>query len=287
MKRAIWICVLLLNLSPQLFGQGYRLRWRDRRSIGQAILSSWSGSSATNPRGWFNAPTFDAISPEGVEQFHYWMRIWADQMVARAKSMDSQGVIVWDIDGQQYGPYIGDPRYLSTEMLGVVDEFFAKFTGAGLRCGVTIRPQRWTDNPPSETDTNNPGQILYDKISYAHERWGCTLFYIDSNATSAGVLSADMMRRVARAFPDSLIIPEWETPDYYTFSAPYNELRMGIAETLAAYRPGFSVINTADGNFEQYWSQLVDGVKHGDVLLYRVWWDAEENPKVQAIYKSR
>jgi len=218
-----------------------------------------------------------------IADFHYWMLQWADDMVTRAKSMNSQGIIVWDIEGQQYGPYLGDPRVLSPEIVGVVDEFFARFTRAGLRCGVTVRPQVWTGS--SEIDSANPEQVLADKIGYAHSRWGCTLFYLDSNSTIACCQIINPYR-VAAAFPDSLLIPEWETDSFYTFSAPYNELRQGVAETPLSLRPGFSVINTADGNFEQYWNPLVDGVRRGDVLLYRVWWNAEENPKVRAIYDA-
>lgn len=279
-KLALLIWIISFTVAAEA-----QVNWQDRRSIGQVILSSSSAVSRTNPRGWFNNPDLDVITPEGIAQFQEWLLIGAQQIAARAKAMNSQGVIVWDIEGQQYGPYLGDPRVLSPEIRHAVDEFFWIFREAGLRVGVLIRPQRWTGS--TEVDTDNPARILQQKIDFAKRRWGATLFYVDSNTTIACcnfAPAAAGFRKLAAAYPDSLFIPEWESPEFYAFSAPYNELRMGIAETSLNLRPGFSVINTADGDFKTYHDQLLDGVRHGDVLLYRAWWDAEENPKVQAIY---
>src|SRR5215475_2601883 len=101
MKR--WtIATLLLTTILQAHSSTYTLNWPDRRSIGQVILSSYSAVSATNPRGWFNNPNLDVITPQGIAQFQQWLLEGADTMADRAIAENSQGVIVWDIEGQQF-----------------------------------------------------------------------------------------------------------------------------------------------------------------------------------------
>jgi hypothetical protein len=177
-------------------------------------------------------------------------------------------------------------------MAGVADEYFKKFRDAGLRVGVCIRPQNlvFSPNPRSAQQVNStdPAKTLIDKITFAKNRWGATLFYIDSNGDPNLPTDVDVFRRVAAAHPDVLLMPEHENSAYFSLSAPYNELRGGVASTPAHVRdiyPGaFSVINTADGPISARFNDLRTAVQRGDILLFRGWFDDPGNALVKNLY---
>ncbi|MEO6739980.1 MAG: hypothetical protein ABIP20_06995 [Chthoniobacteraceae bacterium] len=158
--------------------------WADGRAIGTVFLASAFHSSATNPRGWLNEQTLDTITPAGLADFRIAMLARADEIVARLGQMNAQGMIFWDVEGEQY-PYItyaGDPRVIASlapEMHGIADEFFAKFIAAGLRTGVCLRPSRIVPGFPGNGhvwDHDNFGfdvlANLSDKITYAKKSLG-------------------------------------------------------------------------------------------------------------------
>ena len=54
--------------------------------------------------------------------------------------------------------------------------------------------------------------MMIDKIRYAKDRWGISFAYIDSNTVSEkdpNPVDATAMAKVAAAFPDVLLIPEY------------------------------------------------------------------------------
>jgi hypothetical protein len=108
-------------------------------------------------------------------------------------TMNSQGVIVWDIEGDEnkqptgqiwesgtmkepahpeYATFVGDPRltgsdgiapemaYVDTSGTSTADEFFKKFRNAGLSLGVTIRPQRFIKTGTLNSGTSGTQQYL-------------------------------------------------------------------------------------------------------------------------------
>src|SRR5262245_47018110 len=79
----------------------YMLNWADRRSIGQVILCSSSASSGSNPQEWFNDPSLNVHSKAGIADFQQKLLATAAGVRDRALAMQSEGVIVWDIDGQK------------------------------------------------------------------------------------------------------------------------------------------------------------------------------------------
>ena len=215
--------------------------------------------------------------------------------------MKAQGVITWDIEGQEFARsvgYIGDPRMvnsLAPEMGEVVDEYFTRFRNAGLRVGICVRPQQFTLSPDRKAATQSsiadPVKILIDKIRYAKERWGVTLAYIDSNTTDKdpNPMDAALMQKVATALPDVLLIPEHSNFRYYSFSAPFRELRQGYVSTPsavhAAYPNAFTLIYTADGPLDLYHNSLAAAVKRGDSLMYRAWYADPQNEKVKSLVR--
>ena len=72
------------------------------------------------------------------------------------------------------------------------------------------------------TNDEQAMQVLRERIAYAKQRWGCTLFYVDSTATAGRPLYPDVFRAVAQAYPDVLLIPENESTRYFAYSAPLN-----------------------------------------------------------------
>ena len=278
----------------------FDLRWPDHRAIASLIIGTAAAHWPGNPRGWFLDPKLDVMSPAGMAAFQTRLIAWADRSIAILKKMDAQGMITWDIEGERFPhpvTYVGDPSLaeaLAPEMEGVIDEYFKRFVRAGLRVGVTIRPQSFTigqNGAPSqqmEIPDDTAADELIRKITYAKTRWGATLFYIYSNGDAVNPLSADVIAKVADAFPDVLLIPEHKNLAYYAKSAPYSELRGSFAATPSlvaeVYPRAFSVINTADGPIDKSYSELIEAVRRGDILMFRGWFDDPANTKVKAIY---
>lgn len=293
------------------------LHWSDRRPIAMLMLASVAPEhhSGTNPRGWLNDPHLDVITPDGKEAFRRKVLGWARRSVSQCQQRGAQGVIAWDIEGEQFRPivYVGDPRKVSElapEFDEVADEFFKIFTDAGLKTGVCLRPSRVVRSTPSSPWMHqhmgfDPAAELSSKIAYAKKRWGCTLFYVDTNVTWAYAdrkhegdnvvpeswpMRAWLMRRVAEQHPDVLIAPEFQNTGYYSHISGYRELRQGYAATpervLEAYPRAFSVINVGDGPIRERRADLVAAVRRGDILMFRGWFNAPENASVQSIYQE-
>ena len=237
----------------------------------------------------------------------------ADKSAAVGKEMGCQGVIVWDIEGQrnpQPISYIGDPRLLPTlspEMDEIADAFFKKYTDAGLRCGVTIRP---TQVVPHAGGTEGWEHInvediaaeLAGKIAYAKKRWGCTLFYIDSTVRwdlsadghfSLHTIPAEIFQTVHEQFPDVLLIPEESSVRHFAYCAPYHEIMppqnytMTSAEVHAIYPHAFSMIRVADAPvIVKDFDALVEAVRSGDIIMFRTWLDDPDNIPVRRILEQ-
>ena len=238
-----------LTLAPDIykaFAERYpsQLKWDDRRPIGCNFLSSIESRSKTNPTGWLHDKTVDMTTDAGRADWKKRILARADKSVAVAKELNCQGVITWDIEGQRQPhaiSYIGDPRLMpviSPEMDPVADEFFKKYTDAGLRCGVTVRPTHVvrTFGAKNEWEHINVDDIVAElagKIAYANKRWGCTLFYIDSTMRwdidaeghfDLHTLPAEYFESLHKQFPDVLLIPEESSTRHYAYCRPYHEV---------------------------------------------------------------
>ena len=275
------------------------LNWPDRRPIGALFLSSsLVNQPPNNLRGWFyNDKSIDLQSAEGRAQFRERVLDFARESVKELKNVGAQGMITWDIEGQQYPhatSYIGDPRLLSRlapEMEPVADDYFQVFKDAGLKVGVCVRPQQLTfgaDGKPDQKAVADEAAILIDKISYARKRWGATLFYVDSNGGPFDPSDAEIFRRVAARFPDVLLMPEHQNLKYQAYTAPYNDLRFENSVTpedaRTVYPRAFSVINGEAAQLEARRADLVRAVHNGDILVFNSWYDSDEGKLVKSIY---
>lgn len=276
------------------------LNWPDRRPIASLFLAGTGRKNPLNPRDWrIIKPSVEVTSPAGRTEFQRRLLEEADKTVAILKQMDAQGVIVWDIEGEPYPQpvdYVGDPHQLAPEMQGAVDKFFKRFTDAGLRCGMTLRPQRFvlSNGQGFQENSDDPNSIfntLDEKIQYARNRWGCSLFYIDSNGTWGWPMEVSIFRRLNRKHPDILLIPEGSTILYYASTSPYWDSKNGSSPSEQArwvYPGAFGVIFMRNVPMERdvTWKNLVECVKGGDVLMFPGWFNGPRNKAVLQIYQE-
>jgi len=311
--------------------------WTDRRGVGMLMLCNSAKRSQTNPRGFWNDPKVDVTTEQGKADFRRRAMDYADRAVKVLTDVDAQGMIVWDVEGSENPhpiTYIGDPRMAKTlapEMDEVADEFFQKFRDAGLRTGVCIRPsqvyydenkKQWShgtgsDGLPGRGDHYGKlrGDVpawrffpvverLSDKIAYAKKRWGCTIFYIDTNGIYRPtgednrfewqLLPASMWRRLKTLHPDVLLVPELCAGDgtyhaaAWAYTATYFELDLGGVSTprrvLRLLPDAFSVLNVSDGPFDERRAELLAAVRRGDILMFHGWWAPKVNEKVKQLY---
>ncbi len=304
-----------------------QINWPDRHIIGTVFLaSSAEGNShqplgyPNNPRRYFNNSNpsdFDVRNPDGLARFqrHILQQAWNN--VQNLRRLNAQGAITWDIEGQQYPhatSYVCSPDQIaqvSPEMESVVtdpaspyvgmkldDAYFKIMSDAGFRVGLCVRPQRFTlhDNGTAEQITLPDEQVsgeLIHKMKYAHDRWGVTLFYVDSSVDVNGAaLDPTIFQQVSAALPDSLIMPEESAPKDYAYTAPFQSFifhtDLGTPADVYNYYPrAFSVnlVNDVDPlKLAQYRSQLVDAVKRGDILMVHADYWQDNNATVMGIY---
>jgi autotransporter-associated beta strand protein len=253
----------------QAFSTAYPfdLQWNDRRPITELYPTGVGGVSSTNPRGWFNDPSVNVTTPAGLAAFSTELLQSADTSIALMKSMGSQGMIAWDLEGWEFTgysnaggftSYIGDPTQATTmapELSttdgvaagydDVLDEYFAKFRNAGLEVGMTLRETQieFINGQAYQEPVADPAQLLISKIEYAKQRWGATLFYIDSTNTGESYEGlAAMLATVHAAEPDVLLIPESVPIGGMASAAAYAELP---AASTGALVPGVDGITSS------------------------------------------
>jgi hypothetical protein len=305
-----------------------QLNWSDRRIIGTAYLASSPNSSninqpdgyPNNPRRYFNdsnASDFDVRTAAGLAKFQALILSQAQKDVTNLAQLKAQGMITWDIEGEQYPQntsYVCSPNQIATvapEMDSVIastaspyhgmkldDAYFKIIRNAGYRAGVCVRPQHFAinaDGTAAQTILAN-SQVeaeMLAKMQYAHNRWGITLFYVDSDVdVNGGTLSPSIFQALSAALPDSLIMPEESSPKFYAYTAPFQTFiyhtDLGTSADVYNYYPkAFSVnlVNDVDpGLLAQYRPQLTESVRRGDILMVHAdYWQAN-NPTVVQMY---
>ena len=152
------------------------LKWPDRRPIATVFLCNSAWGLPKNPRGWFQGnKDVDVTTPGAWKKFGAKLMAYADNCVVRMKKMNAQGVIVWDVEGEEMPhaiSYIGDPRTLpktAPEMDRFADAFMKKFSDAGFKLGVTIRPTEVyqpgiAGKPAWDHRRGDPGALMSAKI---------------------------------------------------------------------------------------------------------------------------
>jgi hypothetical protein len=315
----------------------FTFNWPDRRPIGMDVLGSSAYVTTNNPRGWFNINGADVTTSGGLATFRTKLLARADTEVTILTNMNAQGVIIWDIEGDEIAglTYIGDPRkvpVLAPEMDAVADEFFAKYTSAGLRVGVTLRPHRFGTgtNFPAGTNgnafvltsapfgqkgyyytngwvqTTNYYQInqvtvqsylpeLQDKIQYAMNRWGCSIFYIDSygGLDQYGPVSVATLTNILQVNPGILLAPECafqvtlsQGTKMFAMSAPYlqpNYTGYCVPTNVPPVYPNAAAVIKISSPYTNS-ASLVASIQAGNIMLVNSWYTSSTVTAVKQAY---
>jgi hypothetical protein len=297
------------------FGRANPLQyqWTDRRPIGTFFVAESAKGWPTNPNGWFNDPQVDVTTPAGRQAFAARLLTMVDTAIGILKEADAQGVIWWDVEGARNPhpiTYIGDPRVLdpkhpqhdkyapelNTEVtlngrtLPVVDACFAKFRAAGLQVGITIRPQEliWKGTAPEQKWVNTPNEQILPKVTFAKERWGCRLFYVDSVVDWYAVW---WYNAAVKKYPDILMLPEWARTRTFSNAAPFSYTRFtgwtrgAPAEVKACWPNAFCCMSNVDYTNPAQRVDALAAVQAGNVLLFNCWYASDELKKIKAIYQ--
>jgi hypothetical protein len=180
------------------------------------------------------------------------------------------------------------------------DAYFKTIRDAGFRVGVCVRPQHFTlySNGTANQVNLSPSQIaaeLIRKMRFAHDRWGATLFYVDSSVdANGGTLDPSIFQQAAAAMPDSLLIPEESTPKYYAYTAPFQTFifhrDLGTPSSVYSLYPNaFSanlVNDVSAATLNQYRSQLTDSIRRGDILMVHADYWQDNNGTVVQMYQD-
>ena len=305
-----------------------RMTWMDKRIIGTAYLASSPSNSditqpggfPTNPRRYFNDPSVDITSAAGLQAFQNRMLAQATNDVSTTQAMNGQGVVVWDLEGEQYPQnttYVCSPDQIGAvapEMESTItdpnspyygskldDAYFQTLSSAGLKIGLCVRPQVFTLGPngtASQVFLQTNSQIIANleaKASYANRRWGATIFYVDSTVDpTGGTLDPAIFQQLITDLPNLLFIPEESTPRYYAYSAPFYTFifhtDLGTPVSTYKFYPnafGANLVNdVSPDTLATYTPQLTQSVKQGDILMgHADFWQAND-PTLVAIYKA-
>jgi hypothetical protein len=259
-----------------------------------SFFSGRAERTEKNPNGYLN-PHVDITTASGQLFFRKNLMKYADACIEEMKRMDAQGILIWDLEGflQPELAYVGHPEVLpeySPCMNAVADEFFKKFTDAGFKVGVTIRPTilthlpngKWTARRVRESEAVDS---LSKSIEYANQRWGCTLFYMDSNSylqsgsKNTKLITVEMIAELNRCTPGILIFPEHHHPElrYHEVCAPYRAaFWLGWTGTppnvRKKYPNAFSIVSFG-GNLDhvyQHWNAYVANMAAGDIFLVNI-----------------
>lgn len=306
-----------------------QMTWTDKRILGTAYLASSPASTGditqpggypTNPRRYFNDSTVDITTGAGLLSFQDRMLAHAVSNAANAASMNAQGVITWDIEGEQYPQntsYVCSPDQIASvapEMESTIldassayygqkldDAYFKIMSNSGLKIGLCLRPQAFTLTSSGTASqvflTGNAAIIanLEKKAKYANVRWGATVFYVDSTVdVNGGTLEPAIFQQLITDLPSFLFIPEESTPRYYAYSAPFYSFifhtTIGTPASTYLYYPhafGANLVNdVAAGTLATYQSQLTAAVAAGDILMGHADYWQTNDPTLVAIYKA-
>ncbi len=306
-----------------------QMTWSDKRILGTAYLASspvgngditQPGGFPTNPRRYFNDAAVDITTPAGLRDFQSRMLNAAAGNVANAQAMNAQGVITWDIEGEQFPQdtsYVCSPDQIATvapEMESTItdtsspffgmkldDAYFKTMSNAGLKIGLCLRPQAFTlaaNGTSSQVFLEGNNAIianLENKARYANARWGATIFYVDSTVdVNGGTLDPAIFQQLISDLPSFLFIPEESTPRYYAYTAPFYSFifhtDLGTPASIYNIYPnafGANLVNDVSADkLATYTPQLTNSVAHGDILMgHADYWQAND-PVLVAIYKD-
>jgi hypothetical protein len=167
------------------------------------------------------------------------------------------------------------------------------------------------ERTPLTSIHRSPVERLDAKIRYCKERWGATLFYIDTNHFNrsrekcgpnaaggyditqnwgAALIKAADWEELCRRHPDCLLMPEHEYTQYWASTAPYRQPPYDgatPADVTALYPEAFSAI-AMNGDAETHIKKAVGAytaaIRRGDLLMHHGWYGPSD--VVPTIYRA-
>lgn len=236
--------------------------------------------------------------PNRIDRMAPEMNAVADELLARFKAAGYE--IGLTVRPQTFGmgnalPAGCNSKTSTAPSTDVYLKLDAPFPFRGFQCVGGAWQQPGPFYPGTQTDIVADDEAivakLAEKVEYARKRWGVRMFYVDSNVFSTGnTLFDKIFRRLHSTCSDCLFIPEWSNQYYPGATAPYFQARRGWYRTDDSYKTiypnAFSVIDTAESDMVTNWNTIVSGVRNGDVLLFRAWFDSPEKRYVERAYQE-
>lgn len=130
------------------------------------------------------------------------------------------------------------------------------------------------------------------KIQYCRERWGATLFYVDSTLFYSGnTTPAESFAKLWELYPDTYLFPEWKNPRHYAYTYPWTDTINGYIlpdpHTLMTYPDAAGLVRVpGDGEIDAVEADLTEAVRTGSILLFDGWYQHHANDVVMRIYKN-
>jgi len=177
----------------------------------------------------------------------------------------------------------------------------AAYPNRGYEC---TAENTWTQpgnrQPNHQTVSDDDAVVLVnlrEKVSYARNRWGARMFYVDSTVYHGGnSLNHNIFRKLQQEFPDCVFFPENASTNYWGASAVYMDAQPGASvsgtntpSSVKSIWPGaFSMItpmgvDLADPTIH---NNLVKAVRDGNMLFFDAWFGNPKNDQVLQIYRE-
>jgi hypothetical protein len=161
-------------------------------------------------------------------------------------------------------------------------------------------PNQWVQEgkalPAVQTDPNSYQDLfnsLSAKVQYALNRWGATLFYVDSNGWSVDgkIMTPQIWRDLATKFPTVTFFPEHRQYSAYGAVSAYNgdqPLQVWETEptptTIWSGLPFTMTVN--GGDFGANEPTVIDGLRKGDMLLAESWYQSPGITSTDTLYTA-
>jgi hypothetical protein len=138
-----------------------------------------------------------------------------------------------------------------------------------------------------QTWVNNPNDYTLPKAVYARERWGTTIFYVDSVLEWFGCWWYDT---ILKKYPDVLLLPEWSRTRGFAGAAPFSYTKFtgwthGVPAAVKACWPNaFICMSNVDYSTPAGREGALHAVQQGNVLMFNCWYANEEARYIKQIY---
>ena len=250
----------------------------------------------------FYQPFTYAGNPSALNGLAPEMDAVADQMFAKFKSAGYKIGLTLRPSSFLVGKKLpATGNYISGTDLSFNDVFINTSASYPYRAYICSAPNTWTQPgarlPSYQTISDDDDVILGNlkaKVAYAVNRWGASIFYVDSTVYSRGdPFSFNIFRQLQAAFPSCLFLPEEKRAPTWGATAPYGQADQGYFDTPQSvkdiYPNAFSVLQVTDGtNFADttQYNALVNSVKNGNILFVDGWQSTPANASILQIYRN-